>query len=238
MSIVQLSRFFVCVVLFKRQLLYFIKSFCLCQELFYFSLSLFLSFPLPSHATAYLGYHFQNSLSTTFLIYFSIISLIFKSSSFLPIKNVPPPRLLSSSVPLLFSLLFLSDECYLITAVFNCQCFLYISCNSEYSEKLASAFPNTNSYCKLACSKLIGLLQMRNIISLIFESVIMSDWNTTVPEDGSIPWVCVAAGNDIIMPGNPDDDKNIRDAYKEGKLTEKEIRLCANRILKLIRRLS
>ena len=36
----------------------------------------------------------------------------------------------------------------------------------------------------------------------------------------------------------PDDDKNIRDAYKEGKLTEKEIRLCADRILKLIRRLS
>lgn len=71
-----------------------------------------------------------------------------------------------------------------------------------------------------------------------FDGVIMSDWNTTVPEDGSIPWVCVAAGNDIIMPGNPDDDKNIRDAYKEGKLTEKEIRLCAKRILKLIRRLS
>ena len=70
------------------------------------------------------------------------------------------------------------------------------------------------------------------------DGVIMSDWNTTVPEDGSIPWVCVAAGNDIIMPGNPDDDKNIRDAYKEGKLTEKEIRLCADRILKLIRRLS
>ena len=71
-----------------------------------------------------------------------------------------------------------------------------------------------------------------------FDGVIMSDWNTTVPEDGSISWVCVAAGNDIIMPGNPDDDKNIRDAYKEGKLTEKEIRLCADRILKLIRRLS
>ena len=100
----------------------------------FFSLSLFSSFPLPSHATAYLEYHFQNSLSTTFLIYFSIISLIFKSSSFLPIKNVPPPRLLSSSVPLLFSLLFLSDEGYLITAVFNCQCFLYISCNSDYSD--------------------------------------------------------------------------------------------------------
>ena len=151
-----------------------IKVLCLCRSFqatafifyqkllslsrtFYFSLPLFSSFPLPSHATAYLGYHFQNSLSTTFLIYFSIISLIFKSSSFLPIKNVPPPRLLSSSVPLLFSLLFLSDECYLITAVFNCQCFLYISCNSEYSEKLVSAFPDPNRFCKLACSKLIGL---------------------------------------------------------------------------------
>ena len=133
MSIVQLSRFLLRFV-HLRQLIYFIISISLCQELFYFSLSLFSSFPLPSHATAYLGYHFQNSLSTTFLIYFSIISLIFKSSSFLPIKNVPPPRLLSSSVTLLFSLLFLSNECYLITAVFNCQCFLYISCNSDNSD--------------------------------------------------------------------------------------------------------
>ena len=101
---------------------------------FLFFFLLFSSFPLLSHATAYLGYHFQNSLSTIFLIYFSIISLIFKSSNFLPIKNVPPPRLLLSSVTLLFFLLFLSDECYLITAVFNCQCFLYISCNSDYSD--------------------------------------------------------------------------------------------------------
>ena len=105
MSIVQLSRFFVCVVLFKRQLLYFIKSFCLCQELFYFSLSLFSSFPLPSHATAYLVYHFQNSLSTTFLIYFSIISLIFKSSSFLPIICCFP--CCSSATNVILSQLFL-----------------------------------------------------------------------------------------------------------------------------------
>ena len=28
----------------------------------------------------------------------------------------------------------LSDECYLIIVISNCQCFLYISCNSEYSE--------------------------------------------------------------------------------------------------------
>ena len=46
-------------LLFKRQLLYFIKSICLCQQLFYFSL---LSF----QATAILDYHSIASLSTTF----------------------------------------------------------------------------------------------------------------------------------------------------------------------------
>ena len=41
LSIVQLSRFF-SAVLFKRQLLYFIKSFSLCQELFNFFQSFYL----------------------------------------------------------------------------------------------------------------------------------------------------------------------------------------------------
>lgn len=71
-----------------------------------------------------------------------------------------------------------------------------------------------------------------------FDGVIMSDWNTTVPEDGSTPWKCAAAGNDIIMPGNPDDDKNIRQAYKEGKLTEEEIRSCAEHLITMISRLN
>lgn len=66
----------------------------------------------------------------------------------------------------------------------------------------------------------------------------MSDWNTTVPEDGSTPWKCAAAGNDIIMPGNPDDDKNILQAYKEGKLTEEEIRSCAEHLITMISRVN
>lgn len=70
-----------------------------------------------------------------------------------------------------------------------------------------------------------------------FNGVIMSDWNTTVPEDGSIPWKCVAAGNDIIMPGNREDDENIREAYKTGKLSEEEIRECAGRILEMVNKL-
>lgn len=71
-----------------------------------------------------------------------------------------------------------------------------------------------------------------------FEGVIMSDWNTTVPEDGSIPWKCADAGNDIIMPGNSDDDENIRQAYARGDLTEKKIRECVGRIISLVKKLS
>lgn len=67
-----------------------------------------------------------------------------------------------------------------------------------------------------------------------FQGVIMSDWNTTVPADGSIPWKCAAAGNDIIMPGNIRDDENIRQAYMRGELTEETIRECAGRIIALV----
>lgn len=70
-----------------------------------------------------------------------------------------------------------------------------------------------------------------------FGGVVMSDWNTTVPEDGSSPWKCVAAGNDIIMPGNPEDDADIRRAYREGKLSGEEIRACAGRVIALAKRL-
>lgn len=67
-----------------------------------------------------------------------------------------------------------------------------------------------------------------------FEGVIMSDWNTTVPEDGSISWKCAAAGNDIIMPGNPQDAEDILRAYENGELSETAIRKAAGRILSVI----
>lgn len=70
-----------------------------------------------------------------------------------------------------------------------------------------------------------------------FDGAIMTDWNTTVPEDGSIPWKCADAGNDIIMPGSPQDDQSIREAYANGQLTEKTIRTCAGSILRMIERL-
>jgi beta-glucosidase len=70
-----------------------------------------------------------------------------------------------------------------------------------------------------------------------FEGVIMSDWNTTVPEDGSVPWQCIAAGNDIIMPGNKKDDENICKAYEDGKLSEEMIRRSAGRIFQMLKKL-
>ena len=71
-----------------------------------------------------------------------------------------------------------------------------------------------------------------------FGGVIMSDWNTTVPENGSVSWKCIAAGNDIIMPGNSNDDQNIRQAYEKGELSEETIRSSAGRILDMIRKLT
>lgn len=71
-----------------------------------------------------------------------------------------------------------------------------------------------------------------------FEGVIMSDWSTTAGEGGSVPWKCIAAGNDIIMPGCIKDDEDIREAYAQGKLSEEEIRCCAGRVLALIQKLA
>lgn len=66
-----------------------------------------------------------------------------------------------------------------------------------------------------------------------FAGLVMSDWNTTVPDDGSEPWRCAAAGNDVIMPGNPHDDADIRAALADGRLAETDVRACAGRLMAL-----
>ena len=130
MSIVQLSRFFL--LFFSSDSFYILsKAFLFVKNFFIFSVSFDSTFSCLPLATAYLYYHIQIILSTTFLI-------DFQSFQSLPTRNVPPPRLLCSSVLLLLSVLFLSDECYLTMPVLNCQYFLYFSCNSEYSD---------NSFC-------------------------------------------------------------------------------------------
>ena len=70
-----------------------------------------------------------------------------------------------------------------------------------------------------------------------FGGLVMTDWNTTVPADGSTPWRCAAAGNDIIMPGNPGDDADIRRALRSGELSEEAVRAAAGHLIALTKRL-
>ncbi len=67
-----------------------------------------------------------------------------------------------------------------------------------------------------------------------FAGVIMTDWTTTMHKGGSIPWKCIAAGNDIIMPGDTVDEVSIREAAASGELTEEVIRNTAERIINVI----
>ena len=64
-----------------------------------------------------------------------------------------------------------------------------------------------------------------------FHGIIMSDWTTTLPEAGSIPHLCVKAGNDLIMPGMKSDLDQIQQAFENGDLQEEEIRACAQRLI-------
>ena len=66
-----------------------------------------------------------------------------------------------------------------------------------------------------------------------FAGLVMSDWNTTVPQDGSTLWRCAWAGNDIIMPGNPHDEQDIRAALADGRLPETAARQSAARLIAL-----
>ena len=70
-----------------------------------------------------------------------------------------------------------------------------------------------------------------------FDGLVLSDWNTTVPLDGSVSWKCAWAGNDVIMPGNPNDEANIRQALADGRLSEGVVRLSAGRVLALVQKL-
>ena len=86
MSIVQLSRFF-SAVLFKRQLLYFIKSLSLCQELFNFFQSYLVAFQQQAYLYYHKLFHLSRFFSILFLCRFSRISLNSLSFSLSLVKN-------------------------------------------------------------------------------------------------------------------------------------------------------
>lgn len=67
-----------------------------------------------------------------------------------------------------------------------------------------------------------------------FQGIIMTDWTTTYPAGGSVSWKCVAAGNDLIMPGYAGDFDDIRKALKAGTLEREELKNCVKRLITVI----
>ena len=63
-----------------------------------------------------------------------------------------------------------------------------------------------------------------------FDGLVMTDWTATA-KGQSDPAVCIASGNDLLMPGSSSDKKRIRKAIKEGTLTRRDLNRCAGRIL-------
>lgn len=70
-----------------------------------------------------------------------------------------------------------------------------------------------------------------------FKGIIMTDWTTTNADGGSSAAKCIAAGNDLIMPGNENDRREILDALtaeNDQYLDEKDLTACAQRMLEMI----
>ena len=73
-----------------------------------------------------------------------------------------------------------------------------------------------------------------------FKGIIMTDWTTTNYEGGSSAAKCIAAGNDLTMPGLESDIREIMDAVNEDNdqsLDIADLDACCARILTMLRKL-
>lgn len=66
-----------------------------------------------------------------------------------------------------------------------------------------------------------------------FKGLIMTDWSTTRAGQ-STPWKCIAAGNDLIMPGCPNDVTDIHAALDSGLLDREVLKACVARIIAIV----
>lgn len=70
-----------------------------------------------------------------------------------------------------------------------------------------------------------------------FGGLVMTDWTTTWHGDNCTARGCVRAGNDLIMPGHSDDQKEIRESLESGLLTRDEVLKCAYRVVRTVKEL-
>lgn len=66
-----------------------------------------------------------------------------------------------------------------------------------------------------------------------FDGVVMTDWFSTAPTQGSTS-LCMKAGNDLIMPGGAMFRFFMRVGLLTGKLKKEDLRLCCSRVLEQI----
>ena len=64
-----------------------------------------------------------------------------------------------------------------------------------------------------------------------FDGVVMTDWFSTGTGKGSSA-LCMAAGNDLIMPGGASYKAEILLGVKRGKITRSQVRRCCSRVVK------
>lgn len=67
-----------------------------------------------------------------------------------------------------------------------------------------------------------------------FDGLIMTDWTTTEHGEDCTAAGCMRAGNDLIMPGQMSDYENMRQELEEGRLSEKDLRTCITRLVRVI----
>ena len=65
-----------------------------------------------------------------------------------------------------------------------------------------------------------------------FRGFVMTDWTTT--SNGSVAWKCTQGGNDLIMPGCPEDFVSIREGLESGELTMEELKASVTRLLTVV----
>jgi len=66
-----------------------------------------------------------------------------------------------------------------------------------------------------------------------FKGLVMTDWSSCEGDKGS-PSLAIAAGNDLLMPGTPENREDIIHAVKKGSLTLDSLKQSARRVLNLI----
>ncbi len=67
-----------------------------------------------------------------------------------------------------------------------------------------------------------------------FQGVIMTDWTTTLWGDDCTASGCMRAGNDLVMPGVPQDHEDIRQALADGSLTIQELKRAVAHLLPVV----